>query len=610
MFFFFRVLVTFLLQIATLVHAADTAAWKSRSIYFALTDRVARSSNDTGGVSCSNLSKYCGGTFKGLESKLDYIKGLGFDAIWINPVVSNKADGYHGYWAQDLYAINSNYGSAADLKSLVSAAHSKVRFPVAYELGIYVMVDVVANHMGPGNISDNRPVPLNQASSYHSNCTIDSSNQTIVENCRVANLPDINTQSSGIRTLLNTWVSWLVKEYSFDGVRIDTVKHVEKSFWPGFVSSIGAYAIGEVFSGDPSYLAGYADLMPGLLNYAVYYPMNRFYQQGNSPQELVDIMDNITLSFPDPAALGTFLDNHDNPRWLNQTNDQTLLQNALAFVFLSRGIPILYYGTEQGYVGGDDPANREDLWRSGFKTNTTLHRSIGKLNAARKAAGGLDGNDHKHLLVTDNAYAWSRAGGKLIVLTTNAGYCSSTQYCFNTTRANGHWEDVYGGGASVYSDGNGRACIDVVNGQPVVLLASTTPTTSAARPTNVTTPLTWTNTTTNAANNTANTACPTTVAVSFTERVVTVPGDTIKIVGSNAQLGNWNVSSAPALSASRYTSGNPIWNITLPMMPGRTVQYKFVKVSSSGAMTWESDPNRFYTPPISQTTATVSNIWR
>lgn len=86
---FLKAFVAFLLQITTLVHAADTAAWKSRSIYFVLTDRVARSSSDTGGGSCSNLGKYCGGTFKGLESKLDYIKNLGFDAIWITPVVAS-----------------------------------------------------------------------------------------------------------------------------------------------------------------------------------------------------------------------------------------------------------------------------------------------------------------------------------------------------------------------------------------------------------------------------------------------------------------------------------------------------------------------------------------
>lgn len=141
---FFSTVFTFLFHVTALVTAADTSAWKSRSIYFVLTDRVARSSSDTGGASCSNLGAYCGGTFQGLQSKLDYIQGLGFDAIWITPVVASKsslscfalrnvlthfedsAGGYHGYWAQSLYDINSNYGTAADLKSLVSAAHAKV----------------------------------------------------------------------------------------------------------------------------------------------------------------------------------------------------------------------------------------------------------------------------------------------------------------------------------------------------------------------------------------------------------------------------------------------------------------------------------------------------
>ncbi|KAL1599131.1 hypothetical protein SLS59_006583 [Nothophoma quercina] len=563
---FFRAIIAFLLQVTALVAAADTAAWKSRSIYFVLTDRIARSSSDTGGSSCSNLGKYCGGTFKGLESKLDYIKNLGFDAIWITPVVANSADGYHGYWAQDLYAVNSNYGTAADLKSLVSTAHSK---------GIYVMVDVVANHMGLANVADNRPEPLNQTSSYHAACDIDYSNQTSVENCRIANLPDINTQSSEIRTLLNTWVSWLVKEYSFDGVRIDTVKHVEKDFWPGFSSAIGAYSIGEVFDGNPSYLAGYANLMPGLLNYAVYYPMNNFYQQNGSSQALVDMINTVSSSFPDPAALGTFLDNHDNPRWLYQKNDQTLLKNALAFVILSRGIPILYYGTEQGYAGGADPANREDLWRSSFNTNTNLYQAIAKLTAARKAAGGLAGNDHTHLYVADTAYGWSRAGGNLIVLTTNSGSSSNAQVCFNTQRANGRWTNVYGNGATVTSDGNGQACVNFANGEPIVLLASTGSTTTFATPTTLRTSST-------SVGSTVGTACPTAISVSFTERVTTVVGDTIKIAGNTAQLGNWNAASAPALSASQYTSSNPVWNITLKMTPGQAVQYKFVKVSSSG----------------------------
>ena len=78
------------LYFISFVSAADTNAWKSRSIYFVLTDRIARSSSDTGGSACGNLGNYCGGTFKGLESKLDYIQNLGFDSIWITPVVASR----------------------------------------------------------------------------------------------------------------------------------------------------------------------------------------------------------------------------------------------------------------------------------------------------------------------------------------------------------------------------------------------------------------------------------------------------------------------------------------------------------------------------------------
>lgn len=68
--------------------AADASEWKSRNIYFALTDRFATGDSNTS--ACESLGDYCGGTFKGLESQLDYIQGMGFDAIWITPVVSSE----------------------------------------------------------------------------------------------------------------------------------------------------------------------------------------------------------------------------------------------------------------------------------------------------------------------------------------------------------------------------------------------------------------------------------------------------------------------------------------------------------------------------------------
>lgn len=88
---------------------------------------------------------------------------MGFDAIWISPVVSNYRNGYHGYWAQNIYEINGHFGSAQDLKNLVNACHSK---------GIWVMVDVVANHMGMFDENFSDAVPFNNRAHYHDFCVI------------------------------------------------------------------------------------------------------------------------------------------------------------------------------------------------------------------------------------------------------------------------------------------------------------------------------------------------------------------------------------------------------------------------------------------------------
>ncbi|KAJ4158535.1 uncharacterized protein LMH87_009057 [Akanthomyces muscarius] len=441
---------------------ADTNSWKSRTIYFALTDRVARNENDNGGGSCGNLGNYCGGTFKGLQGKLDYIKGMGFDAIWITPVIENSDRGYHGYWAKDLYSINGHYGSSDELKSLVNTAHSK---------GIYIMVDVVANHVGNGPLSEKKPALLSQSSSYHPACSINYSDQHSVETCRVANdLPDLNTTDPKIRSLYIDWIKWLMSTYKFDGVRIDTVKHVEKDFWPDFAWASGSYTIGEVFDGDPNYVAGYSKLMGGLLNYPVYFHLNRFFQQQNSSQALVDMHNKIGSLVPDATTLGNFLDNHDNARFLNQKKDVSLFKNALTYVMLARGIPIVYYGSEQAYAGGGDPGNREDLWRSGFKTDSDMYKFLQALGGVRKSHGGLPDNDHVHLFVESDAYAWSRQNGAVMALTSNIGKGQQRQFCWNTQKNNKTWRGIFDG-KTYTSGGDGRMCATVNNGEPVVFVA-------------------------------------------------------------------------------------------------------------------------------------------
>ena len=123
--------------------AVPSDKWHGRAIYFAMTDRFAG-----GAGPCGNGTKeWCGGTLAGLTTKLDYIAGMGFDALWITPVVEQvpwrdhwNGTGYHGYWARDFSKVDGHLGSEADLKSLSAACK---------ERGMLLMLDVVANHVGP-----------------------------------------------------------------------------------------------------------------------------------------------------------------------------------------------------------------------------------------------------------------------------------------------------------------------------------------------------------------------------------------------------------------------------------------------------------------------------
>ena len=153
-----------LLLASSSVSAGDTAGWKKRTIYQVLTDRFYRSNGDT---SLCDLHNYCGGDFAGMVKQLQYVKDLGFDAIWISPVIDNTDGGYHGYWARNWQKINDHFGGEQALKDLVNAAHS---------MGIWVMVDVVGNHVAPVEHDYSSINPFNRAEHYHADCDINDWN--------------------------------------------------------------------------------------------------------------------------------------------------------------------------------------------------------------------------------------------------------------------------------------------------------------------------------------------------------------------------------------------------------------------------------------------------
>ncbi|KAJ3573561.1 hypothetical protein NPX13_g4659 [Xylaria arbuscula] len=256
--------------VATTAKALSTADWTKQSIYQVLTDRFARTDGSTS--ACSSLTTYCGGTWQGLINKLDYIQDMGFTAVWISPVVKNIESNtvyglpYHGYWAQDIYSLNSHFGTEDDLKNLSAALHDR---------GMYLMVDIVVNHFAwnsaPANVDYSQFNPFNTAADFHSYCPIDYSNADSIVKCWLGDtnvpLPDVKTEDSGIRDTFNGWVSDLVSTYGIDGFRVDTVQHVEKDFWPGFSNAAGCYLVGEIFNGDPSIFPDWLKYISGAMNY-------------------------------------------------------------------------------------------------------------------------------------------------------------------------------------------------------------------------------------------------------------------------------------------------------------------------------------------------------
>ncbi|KAL8725911.1 MAG: hypothetical protein Q9181_006239 [Wetmoreana brouardii] len=364
--------------------------WRGRSIYQVITDRFGPPGTEL--PPCDTAKRqYCGGTWQGLIDRLGYIKNMGFTAVWISPVTAqmDTAEGqaYHGYWQQNLYALNPRFGSNGDLQALSSALHAR---------DMYLMLDVVANHYGwAGNSSTvayKGLVPFNDVKYFHSYCPITRddylSNQTAVEQCWLGNsivsLPDVNTENLFVIETYNNWIKSLVTVFGVDGLRIDTVKHVQKSFWPGFQSAAGVFTLGEVFDGDAAYTCPYQQQLEGLLNYPLYYPMIRAFQGSDGDMSsLSSAISTIQRACRDPTMLGTFSENHDNARFLSHTNDLHLNMNVITFTILSGGIPIIYQGQEQGFSGGNDPANREALWTSSFPTKTALYSLIASVNQIR-----------------------------------------------------------------------------------------------------------------------------------------------------------------------------------------------------------------------------------
>ena len=284
-------------------------------------------------------------------------------------------------------------------------------------------------------------------------------------------LKDVATEIPEVRAeLIDKYTRW-VELVDLDGFRIDTVKHVEHDFWTEFAGKVRTrlkgqgknrfLMFGEAFDGNDQLLGSYTapGMLDGVFYFSQHYQIFRdIFMNAHDPQaqrgteqieklwkqRRVNYNDEPQpdgIGVPPARALVNFMDNHDVSRFLfNAKGNKEALRNALTLLMTEEGIPCLYYGTEQEFSGGNDPANREILWNTGFTRSNDTFQHFSKLARLRKTYPALTKGDtnvvwsSSHTAGEEDAgiVAYERTGGDagdayaLVIINSNNGKDSST----------------------------------------------------------------------------------------------------------------------------------------------------------------------------------------
>jgi glycosidase len=519
-------------QATALAGDSSRSSLASDSIYFVMTDRYknGNSANDTGGLDSTNrnatgysptdISWSHGGDLAGLSDGcnrndgtgegLPRIKNMGFGAVWITPpfkqnFIQGQSASYHGYWINDFTTIDPHWGTNTEFKSFVDCAH---------RLGMKVIVDIVMNHTGDvisyrdgsygfhnspntsayvpswgTNIKS--PAWLNDLSNYHNQGSVqDWGNQAQYQNGDFYGLDDIKTENDvvvqGFADVYSKWVN----DFGVDGFRIDTAKHVDNAYfakwWPKMLDQTSTsmlnksqklFAYGEYYDSNTSDLSTYMRKygLPSVLDFA-FQNKALAYAAGGSSSNLNEVLTNDNSFITKTKSsydLVTFLGNHDMGRaaWLLNQTGTTRAQSLLLahdMMFLTRGIPSVYYGDEVGVVGtGGDKGARQDLfptqvsqWKteervwgspigsaSSLTVVTSLTTRITQLNALRKQYPALATGSETTRVVDSNVLAISRfdkTDRREFVVAFNSGNTAKT-IKIPTATASSSWQALLTG---------------------------------------------------------------------------------------------------------------------------------------------------------------------
>ena len=374
---------------------------------------------------------FMGGDLIGITEKLDYIKGLGINVIYMTPFF--KSNSNHKYDIIDYCEIDPHFGTKDDFKNLVNKAHS---------MGMKVVLDAVFNHSALEFFAFQDVIKYEEKSKYKEWFFINkfpinldkimkaSKNSKkddwyIVKNENILTyecfgyypgMPKLNTANPETKKyLLNVGRYW-IEEFDIDGWRLDVSNEVDHSFWRDFRETIKStkkecLIIGEIWDNGEPWLRG--DQFDGVMNYGLTNAVKDLIAYTTIDAETFrKRINQLLMRCTDTAnqAMLNLLDSHDTERILNSVDkSRDKLIMALGIVFTFPGIPMIYYGTEIGMTGANDPGCRKCMPWNEKKWNKTILKSVKRLIEIYRTQKALQtGNFRWEKQNNSNIVAYSR----------------------------------------------------------------------------------------------------------------------------------------------------------------------------------------------------------
>ena len=333
-----------------------------------------------------------GGDLLGIQNHLDYFTELGVTTLWLNPIIENNQpqtneggamrSAYHGYGFTDHYNVDKRLGGNDAYKKLVDAAHSK---------GLKIIQDAVYNHVGINHwILKDMPMKewLNQWKTYTNTSYRDEPVVDILHGNKsdfeimqsgwfVPFLPDLNQKNPYVANYLIQHALWTVENFGIDGWRIDTYQYNDLPFMNrcndalsneyGNMYITGENSVNNIYSQayhvknniNLPFKANLPSANDFVLEGAILEGLNQNFDWGKGFNKIYSVLSNDAL-YQNPDLNMTFLDNHDHDRFFSIVGeDMNKYKLGVGFLLTTRGVPQLYYGTENLTKNFKNPSDAE-----------------------------------------------------------------------------------------------------------------------------------------------------------------------------------------------------------------------------------------------------------